>query len=85
MDKQGRATNRVVFPDEPVGESVVRELLSAIEEERQLSLLVGVDLSPPAPRPEHATQHYGSLEAWLQRSEEIHRFLEREHAHRGRS
>jgi Uma2 family endonuclease len=75
-----KGTTRVAYPDEPVGESVVRELLAAIEAERQLSLRVGVDLSPPAPRPEHATRHYGSLEAWLKRSEEIHRFLERNHA-----
>ena len=55
----------------------MRELLAEIEEEERLSGLLGVDLAPPEPRPEHAPPVYGDLATWLRRSEEIHRYLEK--------
>jgi hypothetical protein len=75
-----RDPTREAFPDEPSGEAVVRALLAEIEEDERLSALIGVDLNPPDPRPEHAPKVYGDLQSWLRRSEEVHRFLEQQRA-----
>jgi len=64
------------------GEAVVRELLEQIAEEEELSARLNLDLSPPDPRMEYGPAFYPPLDVWLRRSEEIHRFLELQHAKR---
>jgi hypothetical protein len=54
---------------------LILSLLSEIDEDEELSALVGVDLSPPGPSPSHAPPIYLPHDEWLRRSEEIHRFL----------
>jgi hypothetical protein len=63
------------FP-ELEGDALIELLLRDIEDEEHLSLLLGVDLTPPAPDSSHAPPVYGPLVEWLRRSEEIHRFRE---------
>jgi hypothetical protein len=58
------------------GDELIRELLALVDEEEQLGAALGVDLTPPGPDPSHAPLVYGPLDAWLRRSEEVHRFLE---------
>lgn len=53
----------------------ILSLLAEIDEETELSSLVGVDLSPPGPSASHAPPVYLPLDEWLRRSEEVHRFL----------
>jgi hypothetical protein len=62
-------------PLSDVGAEVVAELLAEIDDDEQLSAALGVDLTPPGPDPSHAPAVYLSLEAWFERSEEIHRLL----------
>lgn len=66
---------------------MIAALLAEIDEEEALSALVGVDLSPPAPSAAHAPPVYLPHDAWLRRSEEVHRFLRAsrraEHERRG--
>jgi hypothetical protein len=58
------------------GDALIRALLAEIEEDDVLGRSIGVDLTPAGPAPGHAPLVYGPLDVWLQRSEEIHRFLE---------
>ena len=77
------STRGVPFP-ELEGDELLNYLLSDIEDEERLAFVLGVDLTPACPRPEHAPRVYAPLEIWLRRSEEIHAFREsawrREHA-----
>jgi hypothetical protein len=67
------------------GDAVIQVLLAEIEEEERLSAAIGEDLTPPAPKPEHAPARYPPLRVWLERSEEVHALRERAwRAERGR-
>ncbi|MBI4701229.1 MAG: hypothetical protein HY744_08740 [Deltaproteobacteria bacterium] len=57
------------------GEPLVRALLDEIGEDERLGAALGIDLSGPVPEP-RVTPGPVSLEVWLLRSEEIHRFLQ---------
>jgi hypothetical protein len=58
------------------GAALLASLLAEIEEEEELSHSLGVDLTPPAPRAEHAPSVYAPLEVWFKRSEEVHELRE---------
>ncbi|AUX37696.1 MULTISPECIES: hypothetical protein [Sorangium] len=53
----------------------ILSLLAEIDDEAELSSLLGVDLSPAGPSASHAPSTYPPLDEWLRRSEEVHRFL----------
>ncbi len=63
------------MPD-ATGDDLVSTLLAEVEEEQRLSIVLGVDLTAPAPKAEHAPSVYAPLEVWLRRSEEVHLFRE---------
>jgi hypothetical protein len=63
------------LPD-TAGAELLAELLADIEEEEELSRALGVDLTPPGPRPEHFPRVYAPLDVWLARSEEVHALRE---------
>jgi hypothetical protein len=67
--------DRVYERNDPQGDELVRALLREIEEDEELSRLIGVDLSPPAPSRAHAPVVMPPLADWLRRSEEVHTFL----------